>query len=47
VFLEVRESNAAGIAFYQNHSFSKVAQRDRYYRDPIEAAVVMEIRLSE
>jgi len=47
VFLEVRESNAAGIAFYQNHSFSKVGQRDGYYRDPIEAAVVMEIRLSE
>ena len=47
VFLEVRESNAAGIAFYQNHSFSKVAQRDGYYREPIEAAVVMEIRLSE
>jgi ribosomal-protein-alanine N-acetyltransferase len=47
VFLEVRESNAAGIAFYQNHSFSKVARRDGYYRDPIEAAVVMEIRLSE
>ena len=47
VFLEVRESNAAGIAFYTKHSFSKVGRREGYYRDPVEAAIVMEIRLSE
>lgn len=47
VFLEVRESNAAGIAFYAKHSFSKVGRRDGYYRDPVEAAMVMEIRLTE
>lgn len=47
VFLEVRESNAAGIAFYAKHSFSKVGRREGYYRDPVEAATVMEIRLSE
>lgn len=47
VFLEVRESNAAGIAFYAKHSFSKVGRREGYYRDPVEAAIVMEIRLSE
>ena len=47
VFLEVRESNSAGIAFYAKHSFSKVGRRESYYRDPVEAAIVMEIRLSE
>lgn len=47
VFLEVRESNAAGIAFYAMHSFSSVGRREGYYRDPVEAAIVMEIRLSE
>lgn len=47
VFLEVRESNAAGIAFYKNHSFFPVSRREGYYRDPVEAAIVMETRLSE
>lgn len=47
VFLEVRESNAAGIAFYSKHGFSKVGRRESYYRDPVEAAIVMEIRLAE
>jgi ribosomal-protein-alanine acetyltransferase len=47
VFLEVRESNSAGIAFYEKHSFSKVGRREVYYRDPVQAAIVMEIRLSE
>ena len=47
VFLEVRESNAAGIAFYTKHSFSKVGRREVYYRDPVEAAIVMEIRLAD
>ncbi|HEV2197617.1 MAG TPA: ribosomal protein S18-alanine N-acetyltransferase [Candidatus Acidoferrum sp.] len=47
VFLEVRESNCAGIAFYGKHSFSKVGRREGYYRDPVEAATVMETRLSE
>ena len=47
VFLEVRESNAAGIAFYTKHGFSKVGRRESYYRDPVEAAIVMEIRLTE
>jgi [ribosomal protein S18]-alanine N-acetyltransferase len=47
VFLEVRESNSAGIEFYAKHSFSNVGRRERYYRDPVEAAIVMEIRLTE
>lgn len=47
VFLEVRESNAVGISFYEKHSFSPAGRRAGYYRDPSEAAIVMEIRLSE
>ena len=47
VLLEVRESNAAGIEFYRKHSFSQVGRREEYYRDPVEAAIVMEIRLTE
>ena len=46
VFLEVRESNAAGITFYANHSFFQVGRREGYYRDPVEAAIVMEIRFA-
>jgi ribosomal-protein-alanine acetyltransferase len=46
VFLEVRESNSSGIAFYGKHGFSKVGRRERYYRDPNEAAVVMEKRFA-
>lgn len=45
-FLEVRESNAAAIAFYQKHGFSKSGRREGYYRDPIEAAIVMEKKLT-
>jgi ribosomal-protein-alanine acetyltransferase len=46
VFLEVRESNATGIAFYEKHGFSKTGRRQGYYRDPCEAAIVMERKLT-
>jgi ribosomal protein S18 acetylase RimI-like enzyme len=46
VFLEVRESNEAGIAFYRKHGFSNTGRRAGYYRDPDEAAIVMEMKLS-
>lgn len=42
VYLEVRESNAAGIALYEKHGFCKAGRRESYYRDPIEAAIVMQ-----
>jgi ribosomal-protein-alanine N-acetyltransferase len=45
LFLEVRESNQAGIAFYAKHGFSKTGLRPAYYRDPAEAAVMMEKKL--
>jgi [ribosomal protein S18]-alanine N-acetyltransferase len=46
VFLEVRESNEAGTAFYEKQGFSKSGRRAGYYRDPVEAAIRMERRLS-
>ena len=47
VFLEVRESNSAGIAFYKKHGFSESGRRPGYYRDPEETAIVMEKNLPE
>jgi len=44
VFLEVRESNETGIAFYEKQGFSRTSRRPGYYRDPDEAAIVMEMK---
>lgn len=41
VFLEVRESNAAAIAFYEKRLFARNGLRKGYYRNPDEAAVIM------
>jgi ribosomal-protein-alanine N-acetyltransferase len=46
VFLEVRESNETGIAFYEKRGFFKMGLRVGYYRDPEEAAIVMEMKLT-
>ena len=46
VFLEVRESNEGGIAFYERHGFLKTGRRASYYRNPEEAAIVMEKKLT-
>ena len=46
VYLEVRESNLAGIAFYEKHGFSAAGRREGYYRDPVETAIVMQKRLA-
>jgi [ribosomal protein S18]-alanine N-acetyltransferase len=45
-FLEVRESNEEGIAFYAKRGFSERDRRRNYYRDPEEAAIVMEMKLT-
>jgi [ribosomal protein S18]-alanine N-acetyltransferase len=47
VYLEVRESNLAGIAFYEKHGFLKAGRREGYYRDPVETAIVMQKRLAD
>lgn len=46
VFLEVRESNETGMAFYEKRGFFKTGRREGYYRDPEEAAIVMEMKLT-
>jgi [ribosomal protein S18]-alanine N-acetyltransferase len=46
LFLEVRESNEAGIAFYEKMGFAKTGRRPGYYREPEEAAVLMEKKLT-
>jgi ribosomal-protein-alanine N-acetyltransferase len=41
IFLEVRESNAAAIAFYDRHNFRITGRRLRYYQAPLEDALVL------
>ena len=47
VFLEVRESNAGGIAFYRGLGFQAIGTRRDYYHDPKESAMVMELWLEK
>jgi ribosomal-protein-alanine N-acetyltransferase len=46
VYLEVRESNTVAIAFYKRQGFAKTGRRKGYYREPDEAAVTMEKKLT-
>jgi [ribosomal protein S18]-alanine N-acetyltransferase len=41
VFLEVRESNARAIHFYEQNNFTRGGRRPHYYRDPDETAVLL------
>lgn len=41
VYLEVRESNTVARRLYQSLGFGEVARRARYYRRPVEDAVVL------
>lgn len=41
VYLEVRQSNAAAIAFYTKHGFAITGSRRAYYRNPPEDAIMM------
>jgi [ribosomal protein S18]-alanine N-acetyltransferase len=40
-FLEVRESNAAARSLYKSRGFSEIGRRQRYYRRPVEDALVL------
>jgi ribosomal-protein-alanine N-acetyltransferase len=46
VYLEVRESNTDGIAFYERQGFAKTGLRKGYYRRPDESAVTMVKKLT-
>jgi [ribosomal protein S18]-alanine N-acetyltransferase len=41
VFLEVRESNSAALAFYNSLGFQELSRRRAYYTDPLEGAIVL------
>lgn len=44
--LEVRESNSAARALYASHGFGMVGRRKRYYREPVEDALILRATLS-
>lgn len=46
VYLEVRQSNDAAIAFYLKHGFTISGRRRAYYSVPLEDAVVMSKKLT-
>ncbi len=41
VFLEVRESNSAALAFYTRHGFANAGRRRAYYSNPVEDAIIL------
>jgi ribosomal-protein-alanine N-acetyltransferase len=41
VYLEVRESNQAARMLYESYGFEAVGRRRRYYRSPVEDALVL------
>lgn len=41
IFLEVRPSNSGAIAFYKKFHFEALYRRPKYYRQPVEDALVM------
>ena len=43
IFLEVRESNLAAQALYLGAGFRPVGQRARYYRNPVEDALILRL----
>jgi ribosomal-protein-alanine N-acetyltransferase len=47
VELEVRAGSAGAIALYRGLGFVAVGERAGYYRDPVEDALLMQLRLAE
>jgi len=45
LFLEVRESNVVAVEFYTGLGFQQTSKRPNYYREPQEAALVLEAKL--
>jgi ribosomal-protein-alanine N-acetyltransferase len=45
IFLEVRESNAAARALYSARGFEEVGRRKKYYRHPVEDALILRRQL--
>jgi ribosomal-protein-alanine N-acetyltransferase len=47
VWLEVRESNAAAQALYRRRGFTAAGRRARYYKNPVEDALVLRMALPD
>jgi len=47
VELEVRAGSAGAISLYSGLGFVAVGERAEYYRDPVEDALLMQLKLSE
>jgi ribosomal-protein-alanine N-acetyltransferase len=47
IWLEVRESNAQAISFYQKNGFEKVQTRNHFYDNPREHAILMKRELKK
>lgn len=47
LWLEVRESNAPAIAFYEKNGFERVQTRSHFYENPREHAILMKLLLSQ
>lgn len=45
LYLEVRASNSAAQSLYTAHGFAPIARRARYYRKPVEDAIVLALQL--
>ena len=45
VYLEARASNRPAIELYARHGFAECGRRTRYYRDPVEDALLLSLRL--
>lgn len=45
VFLEVRESNESARKLYESRGFSEMSRRRKYYRNPVEDALVLRLAM--
>jgi len=45
VFLEVRESNVAARALYERVGFEEISKRKKYYRAPVEDALILRLEI--
>ncbi len=43
-FLEVRESNVAAQTLYRKLGFREIGRREKYYGNPLETAIVMQVK---
>lgn len=46
VFLEVRQSNTPARTLYEKNGFTAIGLRKKYYKEPVEDAVLMQCRLT-